>query len=69
MSIATIVRPSERLQAAAMPVWQRIIEHPYIQELKQGTLPIETFRCYVQQDWLYLQEFTRTVAVIASRCP
>jgi thiaminase (transcriptional activator TenA) len=69
VTIATPVRPSERLQAAALPVWQRIVEHPYIRELKQGTLPLDTFRGYVQQDWLYLQEFTRTVAVIAGRCP
>ena len=69
MSVVTSIRPSERLRAAALPVWQRIVEHPYIQELKRGTLPRETFRGYVQQDWLYLQEFMRTVAVIASRCP
>src|SRR5205823_3131553 len=27
---------------------------------------LDTFRFYVQQDWLYLQEFTRTVAGIAA---
>jgi thiaminase/transcriptional activator TenA len=53
----------------AAPVWQRILEHPYLKELKDSTLPVETFRFYVQQDWLYLQEFTRAAAVIAGRCP
>jgi thiaminase/transcriptional activator TenA len=63
------LKPSERLRQLAMPVWERILAHPYLAELKAGTLPVETFRFYVQQDWLYLQEFTRAAAVIAGRCP
>lgn len=62
-------RASERLRQIALPVWTRILEHPYIKELKDGTLPVETFRFYVQQDWLYLQEFTRAGALIAGRMP
>jgi len=63
----TIVKSSERLREAAMPIWNQVLEHPYLRELKEGTLPLETFRFYVQQDWLYLQQFTRTAAIIASR--
>ena len=63
------LKPSESLRQLAMPVWERILAHPYLGELKAGTLPVETFRFYVQQDWLYLQEFTRAGAVIAGRCP
>lgn len=59
---------SDRLHAQAAPVWNRIVAHPYIKELKAGTLPVETFRFYVQQDWLYLQEFTRAAAIVAGRC-
>ncbi|HVC34086.1 MAG TPA: hypothetical protein VNL16_11300 [Chloroflexota bacterium] len=68
MTESVLIKPSQRLQNVAMPVWQKIMAHPYIKELQDGTLPIETFRCYVQQDWLYLQEFTRAAAVIAGRC-
>jgi thiaminase (transcriptional activator TenA) len=67
--VAVEVKPSERLRQLAMPVWERILAHPYLAELKAGTLPVETFRFYVQQDWLYLQEFTRAAAVIAGRTP
>src|SRR5579859_2306441 len=56
----TMLKPSDRLRETSMPVWKQIIVHPYIQELKAGTLPTDTFRFYVQQDWLYLQEFART---------
>jgi thiaminase/transcriptional activator TenA len=67
--VAVGLKPSERLRQLAMPVWERILAHPYLKELKDGTLPVETFRFYVQQDWLYLQEFTRAAAVIAGRTP
>jgi thiaminase/transcriptional activator TenA len=69
MTETTLVKPADRLRAAARPVWDQILAHPYLQELKAGTLPLATFRFYVQQDWLYLQEFARTVALIAGRCP
>ncbi len=63
------LKPSERLRQVAAPIWDRILSHPYLQELKTGTLPVDTFRFYVQQDWLYLQEFARAAAVIAGRMP
>lgn len=67
MTIETATRPSTRLRAAAAPVWAAVLEHPYIKELASGTLPRATFRAYVKQDWLYLEEFLRTTAIIASR--
>ena len=60
---------AEELRRAAAPILEAILEHPYLNELASGTLPREIFRFYVQQDWLYLQEFTRTAAMTAARCP
>ncbi len=59
---------AEELRRVTAPVWQAILEHPYLKELAAGTLPRESFRYYVQQDWLYLQEFTRAAALTAARC-
>ncbi len=69
MTTETLVKPSQRLKLAAAPIWAAVLEHPYILELASGTLPRETFRAYVKQDWLYLQEFLRTTALIAARAP
>src|SRR5262245_50071247 len=69
MTTELALRPSKRLEAAAAPIWRAILEHPYLKELADGTLPRATFREYVKQDWLYLQEFLRASTVIASRCP
>jgi thiaminase/transcriptional activator TenA len=69
MTLTAIEAPSARLRMLARPVWDQIVAHPYLSELKDGTLPVETFRFYVQQDWLYLQEFTRAAAIIGGRHP
>lgn len=54
---------SSLLRAEADPIWQRIFVNPFLKELRQGTLPIEKFRFYLAQDYLYLEGFARTVAV------
>src|SRR5437764_11421352 len=60
---------SGRLLAVAAPVWRAILDHPFLRELRDGTLPIETFRFYLQQDWLYIQERIAEWAILAGRCP
>ena len=60
---------AQQLREVAAPVWKEILEHPYLKDLAAGTLPRETFRYYLQQDWLYLQEFTRALSLTAVRCP
>lgn len=69
MATDLALRPSRRLQQAAQPIWDAILEHPYLKELAAGTLPRPVFREYVKQDWLYLREFLRASTAIAARCP
>ena len=37
-------RFTDQLWQEAQPLWQAIREHPFLRELKAGTLPIETFQ-------------------------
>ena len=46
-----------------------INEHPFNQELANGSLSIEKFGYYIEQDTLYLRDFSRSLAVIASKAP
>jgi thiaminase/transcriptional activator TenA len=62
-------RFTDQLWQEAQPVWQAIREHPFLQELKAGTLPIETFRYYVIQDYHYLEAFGRAVATALAKAP
>jgi thiaminase (transcriptional activator TenA) len=69
MTVSTRTGHSERLLALAQPVWQAILAHPFLRELRDGSLPIETFRFYLEQDWLYIQERIGEWAIVAGRCP
>ncbi|MDR1315147.1 MAG: thiaminase II [Deltaproteobacteria bacterium] len=47
---------------AAAPVLEKILEHPFINGLLDGTLPRERFLFYIGQDALYLADYGRLLA-------
>ena len=58
---------SDQLRAEAEPIWRKIFAHPFLQEIKDGTLPLEKFQYYLGQDYLYLEGFARTIALAMSK--
>lgn len=58
---------TEQLWNAALPVYEKIQAHPFNEELKTGTLPVETFKFYIYQDSLYLADFAKALAVAGTR--
>ncbi|SHE43117.1 TenA family protein [Dysgonomonas macrotermitis] len=58
---------SEKTWLAAKPVYDKILELPFIQELMNGTLANEKFIFYIRQDAVYLAEYGRVLTGIASR--
>jgi thiaminase/transcriptional activator TenA len=57
----------DMLKAAAQPIWEAILAHPYLQELGAGTLPHDRFLYFIRQDYLYLFEFARVLCVGGSK--
>ncbi len=55
------------LWQSIQPIFQAILEHPFNQELMQGSLEVKRFQFYLQQDALYLNDFARTLALIAAK--
>lgn len=49
------------------PLFSRILAHPFLTGLADGTLPEASFRHYVEQDTLYLRSFARGLALLGSR--
>ena len=49
------------------PLFQEILEMPFIQELKDGTLPLEKFQFYMLQDAKYLEHYGRALAALGSK--
>ncbi|MXN91060.1 thiaminase II [Flavobacterium sp. Sd200] len=58
---------SETTWQQATPIYNNITAMPFIQELAAGTLHLDKFKFYMQQDAHYLEYFARTLAVIGAK--
>lgn len=58
---------SARLREDCLPVWGSLHAHPFLTELAAGALPAEKFRFYVEQNLIYLPEYSRAIALGAAR--
>ncbi|OAQ96569.1 hypothetical protein LLEC1_01276 [Akanthomyces lecanii] len=47
------------------PVWKEFVHHPFVMAMGNGTLPLESFKGYIIQDYLYLVHFARANALAA----
>jgi thiaminase (transcriptional activator TenA) len=58
---------ADELWRGVSDVYAAILAHPFLNELTEGTLAPEKFAFYVIQDALYLADYARALAVVASR--
>lgn len=58
---------SARLRASAVEVWEAQHHHPFVTGLGDGTLDVERFKVWLRQDWLFLIEYARMLALGAAR--
>ncbi|TMI81663.1 MAG: thiaminase II [Bacillati bacterium ANGP1] len=56
-----------RLQAAAAPLRERIHAHPFVRGLGSGDLAEDRFQFYLRQDYLFLIEYCRVLALASAR--
>jgi thiaminase/transcriptional activator TenA len=57
------------LRAASSPVWEAQHAHPFVRGIGDGTLAEERFRFYVRQDYRFLIDYGRLLALGAARAP
>ncbi|MEP7059519.1 MAG: TenA family protein [Actinomycetota bacterium] len=60
---------SGMLHEAGADAWARATGHPMVREIAAGSLPHETFRRYFEQNVLYLEDYARSISLIASKAP
>jgi len=60
---------SRHLWQAIQPVYDKILELPFNQELIKGELSTDRFVFYLKQDSYYLADFTRALSMIGVRSP
>lgn len=50
-------------------VYGSILAHPFLRGLVDGSLPEAAFRFYIVQDVMYLRQYGRSLALVASKAP
>ncbi|MBI2166602.1 MAG: thiaminase II [Chloroflexi bacterium] len=58
---------SKKLRAKGGHIWQRTLAHPFVRGIGDGSLPLEKFRYYMAQDYLFLIEYSRVLALASAR--
>ena len=52
-----------RMKSSCQQDWHDYCHHPFVQGLANGSLPLESFRHYLQQDYLFLIHFARAYSL------
>ena len=58
---------SQTLHTAAEPIWKKTLRHPFVLGIGDGSLPIEKFRFYMCQDYVFLIEYGRVLALAVAK--
>ena len=60
---------SDDLRACVGPLWAQVVQHPFVLELGDGTLPVEKFRVYFEQDYLFLKDWVKLLGLGVAKSP
>ena len=58
---------SQRLYERVKELWPQYPRHPFVTQMAEGTLPVEKFRYYMLQDYLYLRDYVKIFAAIIQK--
>ncbi|NLE81396.1 MAG: TenA family transcriptional regulator [Rhodococcus sp.] len=62
-------RFTEHLWDAARLVREGIDDLDFLRQLGDGTLPLDVFRTYIEQDLLYLDRYAKALSIVAAHAP
>lgn len=54
---------TERIWKRVEPIWSSYLEHPFVKGLGDGTLSNEKFQHWLKQDYVYLIEYAKLMAI------
>ena len=60
---------ADDVEKKAAPIRRAILDHPFVTGIGDGTLEVEKFKFYVCQDYLYLMDYSRILALASARSP
>jgi thiaminase/transcriptional activator TenA len=50
-------------------LWQRMVTHPFVREMGEGTLPVDKFRAYFLQDYVFVHDLVAMTAMGLAKAP
>jgi thiaminase (transcriptional activator TenA) len=65
--MSATISTSDLFREESLSIWSALHQHPFITELSEGTLPLEKFRFFLEQDIRYLEEYARCLAMGAAK--
>lgn len=65
--MATTATATQSIWQRIEPIYQSILEHPFLKGVQDGTLPHAAFGRYIVQDSLYLRHYARSLALCSVR--
>ena len=62
-------RFTDRLHRKAAGIWEAQHQHAFVRGIGEGTLEVEKFKFWLRQDYVFLIEYARLLALAAARSP
>ena len=60
---------TQELQKGVEPLWEKMVTHPFVKELGDGTLPWDKFKVYFQQDHVFLRDWISLLCLGIVKAP
>jgi len=60
---------SDDLRSGAADIWAKEQTHPFVKGIGDGSLPLEKFRHYMRQDYVFLIDFCRVISLAVTKTP
>ncbi|MEE9147572.1 MAG: TenA family protein [Candidatus Tectomicrobia bacterium] len=60
---------TQELRQKHHDLWEKMVSHPFVQEMGDGTLPVEKFRRYFLQDYVFVNDLVSMTALGIAKAP
>ena len=57
-----------RIRTDHTTAWERVVTHPFVLEMGDGTLPLDKFRFYFVQDYIFVKELVAMMGLAIRAC-
>ncbi len=61
------MRYTDLLKQETKGTWEKILTHPFVTGIGDGTLPTANYKFYLKQDYLYLLDFSKLLALAVAK--